>query len=78
MEILTLGIVGAFVTALVQVLKNKLTLEKDETLLLVAGLSVVAGLGYYFIERADLLQPMITILGIATTIYAFLVKRFEE
>ncbi len=78
MEILTLGIVGVIVSGIVQRLKTKYETSRDETLLMVAGVSVLAGLAYYFVERADLLQPIITILGIATAFYAFAIKRFEE
>jgi hypothetical protein len=78
MEILTLGIVGVIVSGIVQRLKTKYETSKDETLLMVAGVSVLAGLAYYFIERAELIQTTIMILGIANTFYSFVVKRFEE
>lgn len=78
MEILTLGIVGVIVSGLVQVLKNRWATGRDETLLLVAGISVVAGLGYYLVQRADLLEPIMAILGFSTVIYSFIIKRFEQ
>ena len=39
-------------------------------------IAIITGAGYYFLQlHQDLLQIVITILGIASTVYAFFIKK---
>ena len=77
MEILSLTIVGAVVSLIVQILKNKLGTNTQGTLIAVTLISIVAGAGYYFIKQTEFLPVVIQILSFAGAIYTYILKRFE-
>ncbi|HBI50253.1 MAG TPA: hypothetical protein DDY21_00165 [Candidatus Moranbacteria bacterium] len=77
MEILSLTIIGAVVSVIVQFLKNKYGTNTQGTLTAVILLSIFAGIGYYIIEQHELLPIVLQILAFAGAIYTFIIKRFE-
>ena len=77
-NITSLVFVGAMVAALVQFLKNKFGTTSTITLMIVAGVSIIAGTIYYFLQGTDYLATVISILGFAGAVYTYILKRFEQ
>lgn len=77
MDILSFTVVGAIVSVIVQVLKNKYGTNTQGTLTAVIVISIVAGVGYYFIKQTSFLPAVIQILAFAGAIYTYILKRFE-
>lgn len=69
--------IGAVVSVIVQFLKNKYGTNTQETLTAVIVISIVAGVGYYFIKQTEFLPVVIQILAFAGAIYTYILKRFE-
>ncbi len=74
---LTLIFAGAVVTALVEVLKRYVNMNRSFTLLVVAGLSLIGGAGFYYLQNAGLVDASLKIVGSAAVIYAFIVKSIQ-
>jgi hypothetical protein len=77
MEILSLTVVGAVVSVIVQFLKNRYGTNTQGTLTAVIVISIVAGLAYYIISQTAFLPAVIQILAFAGAVYTFILKRFE-
>ena len=77
MDILSFTVIGAVVSVIVQFLKNKYGTNTQETLTTVIVISIVAGVGYYFIKQTEFLPVVIQILAFAGAIYTYILKRFE-
>lgn len=77
MEILSLTVVGAIVSVIVQFLKNKYGTNTQETLAAVIVISIIAGTGYFLVKETSLWQPILQILAFAGAIYTYILKRFE-
>lgn len=77
MEILSLTVVGAIVSVIVQFLKNKYGTNTQGTLTAVIAISIVAGVAYYFVKQTEFLPVIIQILAFAGAIYTYILKRFE-
>jgi len=77
MDILSFTVVGAIVSVIVQFLKNKYGTNTQGTLTAVIVISIVAGVGYYFIKQSPFLPAVIQILAFAGAIYTYILKRFE-
>lgn len=71
---LQIGIVGAFLAAVVQVIKIKFGTTGTVTKLLTVALALVIASAYYFLQGTEILTAFVQILAIASTIYAFLLK----
>lgn len=72
--VLSLGVVGAATSVLIQFLKNKYGLEsiKAKVFTLVVAL-VVAGL-FYTLTTIGYIETFVSILASASTVYAFFIK----
>jgi len=77
MDITSYIVIGAVVSVIVQFLKNKFGTESQWTLLIVAGLSVVAGTIYFLLKDTSYWQSIISVLVYAGAIYTYILKRFE-
>lgn len=77
MDITSYIVIGAIVSVIVQVIKNKYGTTSAGTLIAVLAISIVAGTGYYFIKQTSLLQPILQILAFAGAVYTYIIKRFE-
>ena len=77
MELTSYVIIGAVVSLIVQYLKNKFETESKMTLLIVIGISLVAGTIYFFLKDTNYWTAVLSILGFAGAVYTYIVKRFE-
>lgn len=77
MDIISLTVVGAIVSVIVQFLKNKYGTNTFGTLTAVIVISIVAGVGYYFIKETAFLPAVIQILAFAGAVYTYILQRFE-
>jgi hypothetical protein len=77
MEIGSYIVIGAIVSIIVQLIKKNLSTTKEGTLLAVLTISIISGTAYYLIKDTSLWQPIISILGFAGAVYAYIIKRFE-
>lgn len=78
MEIGSYVIIGAVVSLITQLIKEKWGTESKTTLGVVIGVSVLAGSAYYLIGNTSLLEPIISILGFAGAVYTYIIQRFEN
>ena len=77
MELTSYVIIGAVVSLIVQYLKNKFETESKMTILIVIGISLVAGTIYFFLKDTNYWTAVLSILGFAGAVYTYIVKRFE-
>lgn len=69
-------ILGVGASILVQFIKNTFGTESNKTKAVLVGLSILLGSLYYVIQlNENLLQIIITILGIASAVYSFFIKK---
>ena len=74
-QFLQIAIVGVVTSGIVQLIKNKFGTSSNGTKALVIGLSLVFGIGIYFLQQnVELYQAVLGILATASTVYAFVVK----
>jgi hypothetical protein len=78
MDLTSYIVIGAVVSVIVQFLKNKYGTASQWTLVIVAGLSIVAGTIYFLLKDTIYWQSVISILGFAGAIYTYIIKRFES
>lgn len=76
-DVISLAIVGAFVSALVQLIKNYVGTSRNWTIVVVVVLSLVAGGIYYMFGNTQLWQAALQILLYANLVYGFIISRFE-
>lgn len=74
-DLLQIGIVGAALSGVVQLLKAKLGTDSLKTKLLTVGLAVVTGGTYWLLRDTDLLKTIVGVLVSASTVYALLLKK---
>lgn len=78
MDLTSFVVIGALVSVVVQIIKNKYGTNSSGTLLSVLIISIISGAAYYYImNHTSLLQPIIQILAFAGAVYTFIIKRFE-
>ena len=78
MEILSLAIVGAIVSLIIQAIKKVAGTSGFKTVALAVGVSLVAAAIYYFAATTSYWPIFIKILAAAETIYAILIKQLEK
>ncbi len=71
------AIVAAAVSAGVQLLKNYYLTSPGKTRAMVILASLIFGTAFYFIKDTAIWVPFVAILGIANTLYLYLIKPFE-
>lgn len=75
MELITIGIVSTSLVLLVQFLKMRYELSRNQTQGLVIVLSVVIALIGFVLENMNLLKSFISLMTGATFIYEYIIKR---
>lgn len=71
-SIMSFGIVGALTASLINVFKENLT--KNQTKLLVIGLSVIIGAVGAWIYKTEYADALLTVLGGAPAVYGLIMK----
>lgn len=71
---LQIGIVGALLSFVVEFIKNHYGTTSIATKGLTVLLSLVLGVGLYFIQGTEIFTAVTGILGMATVVYAYLLK----
>lgn len=74
-QFLNIFIVGAFLSILIQAVKDKLGVNSLGVKIFTIALSLVVGLVYNYLEQTGLLVTVVGILGNASLIYALLFKK---
>ena len=74
-DLLQIGVVGAALSGLVQVLKAKLGTDSLKTKLLTVGLAVLVGGAYWLLRDTNLWKTILGVLASASTVYALLLKK---
>lgn len=75
MEFLEIGIIGAIISIIIQIIKEKWGTESDTTKVLTIGLSIVIGSVYYFLQGTALWQSILGVLATASTFYALIIRK---
>jgi len=70
-QILSIGIVGALMSTLFEIINSEFQGNPRRTKLIVIALSVAVGSGYVFIKDTPYFTTVITVLGAASTMYSF-------
>ena len=78
MELLTLAIVGAVVSAIVGFVKSKYGTTGWKSVIVLVVISLVAGSGYWFLQDSGLLESSAQVLISANLIYTILWKQLGE
>lgn len=71
---LGIAIVGVIFSLAVQFIKNKFGTSSNGTKLITVSLAVVIAGIYVWIQSTPYFETVITVLGVASTIYAFFLK----
>lgn len=78
-EFASIGIVGAVVSLIVEIIKDKAGTNSNETRLLTVVFAIVAGTILWAVQHnAVLWQNILAILATATTVYALIVKGLKD
>lgn len=72
------AIVAAVLSVVVQYIKNYLQTSPAKTRAIVIAASAVLAAGFYFVKDTSIWQPLVSIFGIANTVYLYLIKPFEN
>lgn len=73
-DFLGIAIVGAALSLVIQIIKNKLGPTSNATRLITLALSVLIGAAYWFLRDTNLWQTILGVLAAASTVYAFFLK----
>jgi hypothetical protein len=73
-NLLSLSVVGIFLSIIVNLAKAKWTIEGWQTKTLVLGLSIILGSFYVLFKDTNIFATVLTILGASSTAYAFFAK----
>lgn len=73
-DFVSLAIVGAFVSVVVQFIKSNTSVNPR---IVVIGLSVVAGAGYFFLRDSSFWTSGSQVLLYANAFYGFIISNFE-
>lgn len=72
---LQISIVGTVLSLAVQYIKNKFGTTSIATKTLTVLLSVLIGAGFYFLQGTEIWLAIVGVLGVASTVYAFIFKK---
>jgi hypothetical protein len=76
-EIVSLAIVGAAVSVLVQFIKSTVGTSRTATIATVVALSLAGGAAYQILHTTSFWPAFLKILLIANAIYGFVISNFE-
>lgn len=75
-DFLGITIIGVGLSALISFIKFQFGTKSNTTKLIIVLLAILLGTGYYFLQMSEhLFQIVINILGIASIIYGFIIKK---
>lgn len=74
-EFAAIGIVGALISLLIQMLKGRYGTDSTSTKLLTIALAIGFGSFYVLVRDTQYFQTVLTILGSSSTIYALFLKK---
>jgi hypothetical protein len=74
-QFISIGIVGVSASVIVAFLKKKYGTNSNKTKALVVTLSLVTGIGFYFLFESPWYQQALMILGAASTFYGFFIRK---
>lgn len=78
MDLISMVIVGAVVSLVVQTIKKYAGTSEYETLASVIAVSVIAGIVYVFFKDSVWWQNFLEILVAAGAVYTYIIQRFEK
>lgn len=76
-DVLSLTIVSTVVSLVVQAIKKFAGTSRPATMAAVVALSLIGGLGYWFVKDSAIWPKFLEILVLANAIYAFVISNFE-
>ena len=71
-------IIGSGISILVQYLKEKRNMNKQEIMIILFILSVFSGIAYHGLERYNMLEDVLQILTGAGAFYAFVIRNMKK
>lgn len=74
-DILGIGIVGAFLSLVIQYLKNKFGTDSLKTKAMTVVLAVLVGTVYVLFRATEWWATVLSVLAAASTVYAFFLKK---
>lgn len=74
-EFIGIAIVGTGLSILIDLIKAKFGTDATKTKLLTVVLAVVLGTAYHFASHTVYWQSVLSILGVASTFYAFFLRK---
>lgn len=75
MELLQITIVGVIASGIMEFIKSKFDPSSMQSKASIVGISIVLGTIYWFIKDTSLYIAVLGILGVASTVYAFFIKK---
>ena len=73
-QFLQIGIVGIFASLLIELINSKFGLDSLAAKAVTILISIALGAGLFFLNGTEVLESIIGVLGIASTVYAFIFK----
>jgi hypothetical protein len=73
-DFVAIGIVGALLSAIVQVIKDTWGTESNQTKMITIALSIVIGGAYVWLRSTPFFETTIMVLMAASTVYALLLR----
>jgi hypothetical protein len=73
----SLLIVGVAASTLTQFLKTKFGTGSNATTLIVLAISILAGVGFYFLNGTEIFTAILSVLSFAGAFYTFIIKKFQ-
>lgn len=74
-EFLAIAVVGAVLSAIMQIIKEKFGTDSGTSKFLVIGLSLIVGGVYVWVRSTPYWETALTVLMSASTVYALLIKK---
>jgi len=74
-EFLAIGVVGAMLSVALEVITNKFGTNKTTSKLITLGLALFVGGLYVWVRSTEYWQTALLVLGAASTVYAFFIKK---
>ena len=74
-QFLQIGVVGVFLSIVMEFIKARFSPDSDMTRLMVVLLSVALGAGYWFLKDTSLWLPIVGILTTSTTVYSLFIRK---
>lgn len=73
-EFIAIAVVGAFLSIVIEIIKNKWGTSSNVTKLLTLGLALVVAGAYVWVRSTPYFETVLLVLTCASTVYAFFLK----